>query len=560
MPVKWDINDPNGRIRSGRIRYAVTTGPDNKLVTIYKQKLVGSYLEHGEDHELTEAEQWDGTIREGLKERIGKKITADLSEIGVYVEVWNTTNPEPAKQLRKGRGRTERKGEWIAVAAELVEVDAIVEGKWDRDFVIPYDDPDEPDKGEAKMIIKVKNVRDGIPVEVEVYRIKHGDDSEEDHLYTDKLLQEASDQPGIHGLIVKDQRVVRKKDGQEPFVRFNNYEEHWKYPGNNFYCFRVGFGQGRPMVASERDFVKKEKQCLHFRFTVFIDIASLRDDYKNCGRQLWSFLKHKTKYFRPYKWEGRPQSVADIHKRYRRRYIVAIASHGSTFCKHGDHPKAKNKKGKLVPMDLYHQAFPPDKFVCPPKPYDTKKAKKQIQADVRHYKHKFGGCGWARKVIHGSLLGKHSDKKRRYWLVTPPDEPIKGMPWFVLSSGPKDRTIKVIEDGDNPQLLLWAGGCRQMTTGNFAERFTRNGTRYFHGWVYSVWIRENTKMCLDFFRRWIKGSPKKGPLAECDLSKLVPAYRAAAKRSYVVSCPRIVEGRHVLNPREASDAKEAALK
>ena len=156
LPVGYDISDPNSRIRNGRIRYTIVAA--DREVVIHRQRLQRAQLVHGRCYELSEAEQWDGTITEGLdgtngtENRIGEKVTADLSPIGVIVEVWNNTNPEPGTPVRGGRGRTSVPNEWLSSGVASVDIDSIIRARWDKEWVIPYDDPDEPDRGVAGLV------------------------------------------------------------------------------------------------------------------------------------------------------------------------------------------------------------------------------------------------------------------------------------------------------------------------------------------------------------------------------------------------------------------------
>ena len=308
--VTWDINDPNDRVVSGRIRYEAYD-QDGNDVTIHTQRLDAAQTRHGKGHKLPRGQRWDGEITEGLTDRIGEKVTADLSPVQVVVEVWNTAFPEPATEVRHGRGRTERQGEWLAAGMTETEIDAIVKARWDRRFVVPHGDPDEPDKGEAKMIVRVKNVREGTPAYIEVFRINDIAKPTSDHPYPGGDY--TGDQPGLEELVVKPGKrnmQVLRPDGSAPSIRFDDFSEHWKHPGNNFYAFSVRFGQfGRLMAASERDHVKRERRCLHMRFTVFIHCAAPGGAYQKCADELWKFLKRDTEYFRPYLLTGVPTSV-----------------------------------------------------------------------------------------------------------------------------------------------------------------------------------------------------------------------------------------------------------
>ena len=558
LPLSWKINDPNHRIRSGRIRYVVLDD-QGKSKEVLIQKLRKDQLKHGTEHALPESDQWDGTIRSGIADRIGEKVTAELSAILVVVEVWNTDQPAPAKRVRRPRGRTARPGEWVASRNASVEIDAIGEANWKRSFVIPHDMPPERRNGWVGLDIKVKNVRDKTPVRVRVSRINKIDDPTTDQDYWDEFMDDIP-QPGLKGLRVRRGKVERA-NGRLPYVRFNNYQEHWKYPGNNFYCFSVAFGKhGEYMVASERNYKldyppkdkakkKKKKKCLHLRFTVFIHCTSLRDDYKRCAEQLHKFLRKETNFFRPLMLKGRPRSVVDWYRRYRHQYIVAILGHGSATCLHKDHPKhkvGKGKKQKEEPLDMYHTGFWPDHYRCPTGVMNTKSGKAQLAWGLKYYKHPFGGCANSTRIASWMGLGrcrhtKRGKARRALYLISPPREPTNPAHQLLWGRA-KNGVLKPLATRDeNPRLLFYTGGCRQFLAKDLAERIVRNETKYFHGWVWSVWIIENTKFCLKFFRRWIKGTEADPAPVEYNERRLVRAYLDSAASSDVVSHPRLMD-------------------
>ena len=563
LRVYYEINDPNSRIRSGRILYTAR-GPDGEEVTLYRQALERSQFVHARCYELRESERWDGTIREGITDRIGEKITADLSFFSVTVEVWNTREAEPAARVRGGQGRTEREGEYLSSGVANVEVDAIVQGRWGSEWVIPYDDPDEPDKGEATISLRVKNVRENTSARIVVSRINEIANAENDYLYVDTSWG-PEEQPGLQGLVVRNGRVLQS-DGSDPKVRFNVYEEHWKYPGINFYQFGVAFGEnGYDMVASERDYVNNERDCLNMRFTVLIECSSLGDEYRTATDQLWRFLKRETKYFRPYKLMNRVRNIDDWIKHYRNRYIVTIQGHGGVYCAHSDHPTrtvGSGRRARTERMDMYHRGFAPDNYYCPTGVEETEAGRREHRWALRHYGHPFGGCGNSSHVYHSLSLSQDRSTRRKMLAVSLPNQDTSLRPQVALGKrrGRSDeRVIRMLGVDDNgPRLLFYAGGCRSMLSKNLGERFTRNGTKHYHGWVWSVWIRENRRFCLDLFRRWIKGTEGDPPASECELSRFLPAYRAAAARSFVNSHPRIMEGRNVLSIRAAPDRAEGA--
>ncbi len=347
LPVSYAIDDPNHRIRSGWILYQVPRAGER--VTVKREKLSSSMLLPMK-YELPKAMQWDGVIKEGIPDRIGQRVTADLSEIWVVVEVWNNTNPAPGKLIPGKRGRTNVAHEWLSQEMASAVVDAIVEGKWARNWAIPYEpwseEAYEQDKGDAAMKIKVKNVRDGTPVRIQVNRINDIQDPYGDYLYTETGVSTPKEQPGLHNLVVRGQKVVQAANGKDPFVRFNCYDQHWIHKGNNFYAFFVGFGQdGDWMVASERDYEKQEKQCLHMRFTVFILMPNHDLHYtRQYAQQLHHFFRRETKYYRSYLMMETPKDFFQVLRRMTYRYIIIYPGHGAAWCVHPDHPTVVNPK------------------------------------------------------------------------------------------------------------------------------------------------------------------------------------------------------------------------
>jgi hypothetical protein len=149
LQVEYDIKDVNGQALSGRVHYslpgrqdAIAGSPDAMPVILHKQTLTRAQITHG-SHLL---QQWEGTITEGITDRKGKKVTADLSPISVRVEIWNKSSDAPGKLT--GGGKTDVPGEYFSSDTTTVNIDAIKEAKWSSSWCIPYDDPDEPQHGE----------------------------------------------------------------------------------------------------------------------------------------------------------------------------------------------------------------------------------------------------------------------------------------------------------------------------------------------------------------------------------------------------------------------------
>ena len=339
LRVTYDVVDPNERIRSGRILYQAIT--ENGEVVVKRTLLSAEHWTPG-SHTLPEPMQWNGQIDEGIADRRNEFMTADLAPFAVRIELWNTGESEPAARVRGGGGRTERSGEWCASSTAAVEIDFVVEARWERHWCVPWQDPGEyadsgdEGKGQVGMILRVKNVRENTPVLLQVMRIGHPVDVSGDLPYRSSG-EDPDEQPGLENLIVQNHRVFSPDSGGDPYVRFSNYDEHWTHPGNNFYFFLAAFGPGAFMRASERDYVNHERACLHMRFTVFIHCPP-SDEFVAPAQQLHSFFRG-TRYYRSYFLRGKPSDATNYIYRTRRRYITVHMGHGAASCLHWDHPR-----------------------------------------------------------------------------------------------------------------------------------------------------------------------------------------------------------------------------
>jgi len=553
LEVSYDINDPNHRIRAGRIVYEAPV--KGGRVPVHIEKLKPAQLVHGSRNELPLLDRWDGKIDKGLVNRIGTRVTADLSDILVRVEVWNNTNDAPGVLKEGGEGRTSVAGEWLSMASARVRIFAIVKATWDTHRAIPYGDPDEPAKGKAGMNITVKNVLEGTAAHVIVKRINEIANPAGDFPYAD---DKSKDQPGLKG-VVKGGKVLLA-DGSKPYVKFLNYDQHWLHPGNNFYAFYVAFGDsGAAMTASERDYEGSEKACLHMRFTVFIHSpAPDLPDYTAAAQRLHQFFRGGTKYYRSYLMNGAPKSNRDWFEHFKYRYIVLVLGHAACGCEHPDHPTetlGKGKKKREHKMDPYHCGFVPDRNVCPKELEKTKEAKRSIKEAEAHYHHKFAGCGNQSHVFHQNLLGRRD--KTEYCLGDPRMPLADTTMLLIFSTGPGGTSNSIALPHRAPRMFFWNGGCRTILTTNMGEQFTNlvGGTGYYHGWQYSPGC-DYGKFCSDFFSIWIKGSKKDKAPNEYDTSRIVKSYRDAAligtRPKYH---PRIMDFTGVLNAREAPDSK-----
>jgi hypothetical protein len=549
LQVGYDVYDPNVRVRRGRLHYVVSV--DGEDTTLYTMNLDPSRLRPG-CYELTQGQRWDGTIRTGVDDRIGQRITADLSLLSVIVEVWNTDNAQPGESSSDA-GRTNVQGEWIIQAVKNVEIDAIAEARWDRNWVIPDKNPDEPDKGRVSVTINVKNVAEGTPVRLEVMRIGEVPDPETDILYVDNSFPEEDEQPGMKDAVVRNGRIVVGDDNSKPVVVFNQYDEHWKYSGNNFYALWIGFGaDGFPMLATERDYENNENQCLHMRFTVFIhDAASDLPDSRRAAQRLHAFFKSGTKYWRSYRMVNGPKDPVDWFKHYGRQYVVIFTGHSSCWCDSESHPtyhRGQGRRRREVPKRVPNSRFRPDQNVCP--------------ADVSN--RRTGGCGEKNGVGHQLVLGRSPNlaslgnmRRKKLWLGNFTDSTNRNSISF-LTEGHPDREFDITRYA--PRLMFYADGCRTMLTTNLGEHFTENGTKYFHGWIYSVMDDVAAGMVVDLFRKWIKGTRADPAPTEFELNRFLDVYRregtrTRGRRRYYA---RVMDNSGVLNPSNSATPASTA--
>ena len=498
--VRYAIHDPNRRAVSGRILYLVPAGGGAREI-VHTQTLTPAQFMQGR-HELEAGQQWDGTISEGLTDRIGQKVRIDISPIWARVEIWNHSGSYS--------GGT---GEYLSFDSDTSGIDAVAEARWETHRSIPYEDPDEPDLGWTKMTILVRNVREGTAVRIRVARIADIRLEGLDEIYAE-TERNAADQPGLEGCIVRGGRVVLA-DGTEPYVRWNRYSEHWPYENeNNFYCFHLAFGEeGVFMVASERDYENHERDCLHMRFTVFIQAPSTDLSYHvDAARSLNRFFRRQTKYFRSYLKIRQFNSLQDWANHVRYRYIVIILGHASCGCEHADHPRKTDGSFKRV----FRRRFASDQNICPDDLDETPN---------------YGGCGQKNGVQHYILLG-------RFPSGASPATHAGKQSWLGNDAtwDNNQRAHLSVEDVGGthvsmtwiPRFLFHTGGCSTMLTTNFGEYFVKAGTKFYSGWIYVGLDFAEYRFSRRLFRRWIKGTSTDRPAAEYLTNRFVQAYASAA--------------------------------
>ncbi len=559
LPSKWDpeskplrllysIHNPNGQAVAGRVLYMAPRGSDSKGipnlnnepgVVLHKQMLTAEQVRHGM-HYLPEPQEWDGVITRGLKDRIGEKVTADLAPIIILLEIWDRPIRDPGMlrdDAQSGRGRG---GVHIERGRDQVNLDVFVEARWNKRYVIPYGDPKSPRRGYAHMLIKVRNVREGTPARLIVSRLGNPDDPWGDGTYT---ITGEEGQPGLEGAIVKDGRI-QLPNGKPPFVRFNQYEEHYDYNVANYYGIRVAFGErGGGMAASERDYIEHPRRCLLLKLTVLIHNPA-RDLPKTSrfAREMGRFFK-KTKYWHPIVWTRPARSHKQYLEYFQHRYIVLFLGHSGARCRHDDHPRVSKKPDWYKAM--YDRAFPPDGNCCPDKLLPGRKYRRQIRQDRRRGKKEYGGCGNKSHVRHNPVLGKVKrvidGKKKRVTLDFWNRIPSNGETDAVIHPTKGNQSDWMYLEKKAPRFLFWNGGCRGMLTTNLGECFVHR-TAYYHGWVYIAYEAVDIAMVRNTFRYWIRGTRRDPAPSECDEQRFLAAYRRAARRGKANTChPRIMD-------------------
>jgi len=529
LALSFEINDPNRRVRAGRILYFAPPVRDTEggsPLLLHSRPLAAGLLTHG-THELPEADRWDGSIAvEGVDR---ERVTADLCPLTVRVEVWNRESDAPGNRAEAGSGPTDVEGEVLGRASTGVTLDVFTRADWSRDNVVPHGDPENPQHGSARMDIRVRNVADGTPVRILVARINRIPEPASDHTYTRTGLQ-PEHQPGLEGAVVRRGRVVLGNRSQ-PEVRFLNYQEHWRHPGNNFYCYYVAFGdRGGWLAASQRDHENHEADCLHMRFTVFIHrSAGDLPGYNTCADQLHNFFRNDTRYFRSYIIRGGPGSPERWLRYYRHRFMVIVLGHGGCDCTHGDHPV--NSQGRRHP--LYDRGFDPEGNCCP----TAISSDPAVQADVAQEEqydrsHGFqnwpageplyGGCGHTTHVYHTVGLGRTSGGRRLGFHSLPGRAERDVLALRVGGGGV--QAVRMEETA--PRFIFFNGGCRSMLTDNLGEHFIRNQTRFYSGWVYSPGC-DFGQFCYDVFTRWVQGTEEDPPEDPVCPDRFVRAYQHA---------------------------------
>lgn len=565
LAVSYEINDPNSRIRMGRLLYyrraprlpgmsspappAVGTTfqghprywffPAPELVHVHT--LAIAQITHG-IHHLSEAQRWDGMMTTG--QDAGQRVTPDRTPVTVALEIWNTNAFEPRHRLGDGVGPTGRENEYLARARVRAHFSVVRSAKWTTNWCIPYDDPDDPVYGWTRMDIELCNVPSGTPARILVARLGDPlDDVPDNRVYACSSLKPSA-QPGLENLIVRGNRI-RTPDGHMPRVNFSEYDENWKYPGNNFYGFWIALGDdGDWMPASEINWRSNEEECNHMRFTVYMHCGDALPERARAVNRLHRMFS-QTKYFRSYKATRPYGDYALLHRRFRYRYICLFIGHGWGDCWHPFHPRKEDGR----PVDHTHRGFVPDQYVCPDELVED--AESIMQAESEHYSWRIeAGCGYRSHYRTMPVMGHGVMLWNNFYAANDDDDVVQiGRP-EQNAAEPSSDAISLLRS-EYPRFLFHAGGCRTIAVDKLAEAFNANGTRYFHGWQYSVFSNFNIDLPEKVLTEWVKKRGTDFGADEWDPNRFLAVYNEYAAQTEYGSheLPRLRSAGGIVAPR-----------
>lgn len=511
LPVAYRIVDRHRLIRHGRLvvrvgRPTASVGlPDvgeamSSLVrmqddhvdwtVVHRLELKPSDLTQG-SHRLEASDRWDGIMTEGPWAH--RRVSFEQAWLRIEVIAWDAEEADPERSPGvPPRG-------WRSADQDDTCLALVRQARWGRTFAIPYGDPQEPRNGEVELSIDTRSVPDGTPVALIVARIGDIRQAGTDRVYAIAGIDDER-QPGLAGLVVRDGHV-RTANGQRPVVRFDEYDEHWKYEGNNFYGAWARFGDGAPFVpVTERDHARRERDVLHFRFTVFIHAAPTQADAERVRtmQALRDFISRETRWFRPYFLSRTLQSPATLRQYFRHRYVVLYLGHAWADCWHPRHERMQADAER--PRDMPHQGFPPDRNVCPDRLIAGQEhTLEEARAEYARFEIQLG-CG-------------HGDAVRHLLLCLPlmygtarTGSP-GGRGFLQIGSrgehGALDHVVRLQPD-EVPRFHFHLGGCRTFLTDRLAQALHTAGTKHVTGWVYTVGGPWNTTFVDRLFRQWLK--------------------------------------------------------
>lgn len=546
LELSYRVFDPNAQIRRGRLSFyrcpprqetrddadgaddsgaddateSTDTGPaigaeigeqlalpdgDPETTALHTIALQSDELAHGA-HTLAEERRWSGDLAGG------GRISALDAPVWVRLEVWNRDGDEPPGPDDEGT---------VSYDAVMVPIDIVVRARWASRSVLPAGDPDEPARGETEIDLKLKNVPDDTPIRFAVTRIVEIDAPVHDRLY-DFSGRDASAQPGIEPGAVRGGNV--KVSGRNPKLVFGNHAEHWKYPGNNFYALWIQVGQSdRWIPVTERDYLAREREALHMRFMCLLYAASRDNPYRVPAiREIGEVMNRRSKYFHATVLTSPMTTPAEYHRQTRNRYIVVHIGHAYGDCWHADHPTRNNQ-----PIDHPHSGFPPDGLVCPDR-YLSPEA--EAEAIEHHAEYAWPiqlGCGNPGPYRTIPMVGSGVMLMNRHNRQATDDDYVQ-----VGTRGANRQLAEgalSIEADAVPRFLHYVGGCRTAVSDGLIGWYATNGTRYTHGWVYSVDGQVNASFASRLFRRWIKETGVDMGQDEWDPDRFVEVYAELAR-------------------------------
>lgn len=331
---------------------------------------------------------------------------------------------------------------------------------------------------------------------------------------------------------------------------------------------------------TERDWVNKEKDCLHLRFGVFIcSPAGNLSNARWAGKTLHRLFRAKTKYWRSYLLETGPPSGKLWTYYHAGRAMVLFMGHSGVSCnylgpavkegKHFDengiplegysgHPlysktkwkKRKNGKRYKDRAGWYFKWLPSNGFPIEGNCCPTAVSKRKV-----------GGCGQKDQVEQYLAIGRSPkvceppEARGKKWSLshfTGPDKPsylnvqAQGDKLF----GPLGSVMMDMNPPFTPRYGAYLDGCRTMLTTNLAEFYTIGGTEIVIGWAYSVGDFTASRMIVDVYTKWLIGSRRNPAPDEFDRPrfKAVLMEEMSRLRRRRADGPLMYDGNSLINP------------
>jgi hypothetical protein len=172
--------------------------------------------------------------------------------------------------------------------------------------------------------------------------------------------------------------------------------------------------------------------------------------------------------------------------------------------------------------ELYHFSFNADAYVCP---VDHNSASPGDPLPGWAQEHGQPGCGHANLLVLQMMLGRRGagPQRVRIALSTQPS-PTLGRGVIAYVENASVNMVRIQPD-ESPRFMMWNGGCRQMLGQDWGQTWTQSGTRYFHGWAYSVAIVDNGQLINAVFREYLASDP-----SECATENFESIYHRRIRR------------------------------